>query len=196
VSLPKPRRFSQRNELTTTRLRCSQEDKRELVFPLALDDQLTYDSLSDALQGISDHLLAIHSDFTLTLAHVTECISQSVQPVSSSRLSQPRLVSTWLPTHLIAALSPTRCIAAQNSDLYAWREIFQCYLESQVFEAAYETEHQHRAVQDAEQKLRTFSARLTRTGLRGGRKFKRKDSSSALRTFLWLNAFILNIRKV
>lgn len=84
-----------------------------------------------------------------------------------------------------------------QNDLYAWREIFQIYLEAEVFERVGEVGRGERSVEECERQLQLFAQRVTRTGIPGGRRqFKLKQSVQALETFLSLNLFILNIKKV
>jgi hypothetical protein len=85
---------------------------------------------------------------------------------------------------------------ALQSDLYAWREIFQIYLEAEVFEAVGERTRGERTVEESEKRLQQFAERVTQNGLGDKRKFKLKQSIEALETFLSLNLFILNVKKV
>ena len=85
---------------------------------------------------------------------------------------------------------------ALQSDLYSWREIFQIYLEAEVFEAVGERTRGERTVEESEKRLQQFAERVTQNGLGDKRKFKLKQSIEALETFLSLNLFILNVKKV
>jgi len=66
-----------------------------------------------------------------------------------------------------------------------------------VFEAVGERTRGERTVEESEKRLRQFAERVTQNG-RGDsrRKFKLNQSIKALETFLNLNVFILNIKKV
>lgn len=83
-----------------------------------------------------------------------------------------------------------------QSDLYSWREIFQLYIEAEVFESVGERTRGERSIEESEQRLQQFAARVTQNGLGDSRKFKSPKSIAALETFLSLNLFILNIKKV
>lgn len=72
----------------------------------------------------------------------------------------------------------------------------QIYVESEVFEDMSETHRGERSVEEAEKRLALFAERLTARGLGDGRKLKLKQSREALETFLQLNVFILNVKKV
>jgi len=83
-----------------------------------------------------------------------------------------------------------------QSDLYSWREIFQLYVEAEVFESVGESTRGEWTVEESEKRLQLFAERITKRGLGDHRKFKLKQSVEALETFLNLNLFILNIKKV
>jgi len=91
---------------------------------------------------------------------------------------------------------PYRILAAHKSDLYCWREIFQVYVESDVFGSIRTETLGTITVENAEKRLSQFIERLTSRGLGGGRKLKLKQSRSALKLFLTLNIYILNVKKV
>jgi len=79
-----------------------------------------------------------------------------------------------------------------KSDLYAWREIFQIYIEAEVFESIRETSRGERTAEDSERRLLLFAERLKQ---KGPRTFKMRESQAAFRTFLELNLSILNLKK-
>jgi hypothetical protein len=80
--------------------------------------------------------------------------------------------------------------------LYSWREIFQLYIEAEVFENASEVNRGERTVEEVEQRLKLFAERVTRRGLGDERELKLRQSRTALETFLELNMFILDVKKV
>ncbi len=53
-----------------------------------------------------------------------------------------------------------------KSDLYAWREIFQLYVESEVFESMSERDRGERDLAETERRLSNFAERVTNRGLR------------------------------
>lgn len=83
-----------------------------------------------------------------------------------------------------------------ETDLYSWREIFQLYVEAEVFESVSEATRGERSVEESEQRLSSFVERVTQRGLGDARRLKMKQSRAALETFLELNMFILNVKKV
>jgi hypothetical protein len=83
-----------------------------------------------------------------------------------------------------------------KSDLYAWREIFQLYLDTAIFQGLGERDRGERSVEDAEERLTKFFSRLNQVGLSNGKRLTLKESKTALQGFLQLNMFLLNIKKV
>jgi hypothetical protein len=69
-------------------------------------------------------------------------------------------------------------------------------VEAEVFESVSEASRGERSVDESEHRLKLFAERVTQRGLGDGRKLKLKQSRAALETFLELNVFILNIKKV
>ena len=65
-----------------------------------------------------------------------------------------------------------------------------------MFEAVGERTRGERTVEESERRLKQFAERVTQNGLGDSRQFKLKQSIEALETFLSLNLFILNIKKV
>lgn len=85
--------------------------------------------------------------------------------------------------------------SSHKSDLYAWREVFQLYMDAEIFESHAEASRGERPIEDAEARMSHFLSQLAERGLASGRRFTAKESRDALRTFLSLNAFILDLRK-
>lgn len=83
-----------------------------------------------------------------------------------------------------------------ESDLYSWREIFQLYLDTEIFESIGERTRGERSVEENEKRMQLFVERLSQRGLGDKSTFKMKQSAEALATFLSLNLFILNVKKV
>jgi len=82
-----------------------------------------------------------------------------------------------------------------QSDLYSWREIFQLYVETQVFEGIHESDRGERSVEESEKRLKLFGERVTQR-FQDRSQFRIKTSRNALDAFLQLNAFILNVKRV
>lgn len=70
------------------------------------------------------------------------------------------------------------------------------YIEAEVFESVHELDRGERTVEESENRLKLFAERITSRGLGDNRKLKSKRSREALETFLELNMFILNIKRV
>ncbi|KAH7338022.1 SPX domain-containing protein [Rhizoctonia solani] len=93
---------------------------------------------------------------------------------------------------------PTRY---RKSDLYAWREIFQLWVECQIYRGgATERERasgegQIRDVAEAEKRLGMFASEVVKRGLGDRRTLKSAKSRDALQTFLNLNVHILDLKK-
>ncbi|KAK7044688.1 SPX domain-containing protein [Favolaschia claudopus] len=163
--------------------------KVEVVIPL-VSDTAFFELLLTALHGLTEHLRQIHAQFVTTLAEITKMVSDSARPVSST-------------SHGFRAFSALRSdaggvrvdAASGKSDLYSWREIFQLYVESEIFENVSERHRGERSVEDAETRLKMFAERVTTRGLGDGRKLRLAQSRKALESFLQLNLFILNVKK-
>jgi hypothetical protein len=103
-----------------------------------------------------------------------------------------------------------------QNDLYAWREIFQLYVEAEIFEHTSEGKRREWDVKESERKLGSFLEAIAQRWQWGGRKtdgrrlimsrenrgvpklgtFKCKESGEALETFINLNLLILNVKRV
>ncbi|KAE9385623.1 hypothetical protein BT96DRAFT_1006875 [Gymnopus androsaceus JB14] len=162
---------------------------RELVIPLVKDSAF-FELLSTALHDLSGRLSVLYTDFTDTLQALSVKIADSARPVSAnasnfhphSILSHPGTISF-----------PSR---SNKSDLSSWREIFQLYIESEVFQSLNEVNAGERPIAESEKRLKLFAERITSRGLGDKRKLKLKQSHEALQSFLELNMFILNVKKL
>ncbi|KAG6866165.1 hypothetical protein C0991_008119 [Blastosporella zonata] len=164
------------------------ENANEIVIPLAAD-MLFFQALSTAVTHIAAHLVTVQSNFVDTLNTLSEKIGDSARPTSSSGFGfQPHSVLSSKPWSISNATKV-------KSDLYSWREIFQLYIEAEVFESVHELDRGERSVEESEKRLKLFAERVTSRGLGDDRKLKTKQSREALETFLELNLFILNIKK-
>lgn len=166
------------------------EDAQELIIPL-LSDTAFFQLLSTTLQSLSAHLLIVRSDFVTTLHTLSRDISLSARPVSSSSSFRPHSSSSD-PASI--SIPSSNFAATAKSDLYSWREIFQLYIEAEVFESVSEADRGERTVEDVETRLQVFAERVKKQELVS--KLRLRQSQRALETFLELNAFILNIKKV
>ncbi|KAI9822916.1 MAG: hypothetical protein M1832_002941 [Thelocarpon impressellum] len=76
-----------------------------------------------------------------------------------------------------------------RTDLYGWREIFDLYLQANIFFSANEKEGKTRTAAEAAKQLQWFSDEVVRRGLAEG--FHRKQSQCALEKFMQFNAILL-----
>ncbi|KAJ3755438.1 SPX domain-containing protein [Lentinula raphanica] len=167
----------------------NQGTPREVVIPLVKDSAF-FELLSTALHNLSDRMSALYTDFTDTLETVSRNISDSARPISSRK-------SGFHPHSLLSDPGSVSVSSKTNkSDLYSWREIFQLYVESEVFESSNEAHPGELSIEESEKRLKLFAERVTLRGLGDKRKLKLKQSHEALESFLHLNMFILNVKKL
>lgn len=94
---------------------------------------------------------------------------------------------------LSRSTEPARALSAHKSDLSAWREIFQLYVESEIFFSNHELDRGSRSSKQVQDRLEKFSEQLKFRNLES--KLKRKDSKIALAQFLTLNLdLVKNLR--
>ena len=87
---------------------------------------------------------------------------------------------------LSKSTEPSRALSAHKSDLSVWREIFQLYMEAEIFFSPYKPYQGSHPSKQVLDRLEKFSRELKSRSLES--KFKRKDSKFALNQFLVLNA--------
>ncbi|KAJ6460948.1 SPX domain-containing protein [Mycena sanguinolenta] len=165
------------------------KNKVEIVIPLA-SDLAFFELLIKTLRGLSEHLIAIQAQFVETLAELTKTVSDAARPVSSTSHGFKALSALKSGVGDVRVNSLTR-----KSDLYSWREIFQLYVETEIFESVNELHPGERTIEEAETRLKQFAERVTTRGLGDGRQLKLPQSRKALESFLELNLFILNVKK-
>jgi hypothetical protein len=185
---------------------------REVILPLVSDAQF-FELLGATLQHASTHLQCVQKGFLHTLTTLSGVIANSARPVSSSHSGFRGNFHALSPLkddpssiHISSHLSKVRMLftlcssilltASSQSDLYVWREIFQLYVETEVFESLNESDRGERSAEESERRLQLFAAQLAQRGLVAEGKFKQQQSRAALETFLQLNLGILNIKKV
>ncbi|KAF7304257.1 hypothetical protein HMN09_00827000 [Mycena chlorophos] len=160
----------------------------EMVIPLASDSAF-FQLLATTLEALSEHLLTIRAQFVETLQELTKSVSDAARPSSSS--SGFKVHSPLNANAGVVGVD----VGSSKSDLYAWRQIFQLYVEAEIFENVSERHRGERSIEDVEERLRLFVERVTKQGLGDGRKLRLKHSRTALESFLQLNLFILNVKK-
>ncbi|KZV94469.1 hypothetical protein EXIGLDRAFT_736969 [Exidia glandulosa HHB12029] len=130
-------------------------------------DQAFFALLSQMVAQISQLQKQLSNDFTSDVQGLSNVVSSAARPVSEKG----------------------------GSDLYAWREIFALWVESEVFESTSERTRGERPLAEAEDRLGDFARQVTKRGLGDGRTLKRAESRAAVEKFLELNLFVLNLKK-
>ncbi|KAJ6447875.1 hypothetical protein C8R45DRAFT_850636 [Mycena sanguinolenta] len=171
------------------------KSKVEVVIPLA-SDLAFFELLVKTLRELSEHLTAIHAQFVETLTELTKTVSAAARPVSSTSHGFKALSALRSDAGEVRANAMTRKASQYlYSDLYSWREIFQIYVETEIFESVNELHPGERTIEEAETRLKQFAERVTARGLGDSRQLKLPQSRKALQSFLELNLFILNVKK-
>ncbi|TCD66872.1 hypothetical protein EIP91_000770 [Steccherinum ochraceum] len=168
---------------------------REIVVPLP-SDSLFMQTLIHAHQSLSDRLTSFCTEFYSNLDTLAREISETARPMSQthsafhahSSHANATMVRVRTPGGLLSLLS-------SKSDLYAWREVLQLYIDEEVFESTQEESRGERAIEDAEERLARLMRRLRARGLSTGERMKLKESRHAMQLFLKLNHSILNLYK-
>ncbi|KAI0258543.1 hypothetical protein BC834DRAFT_980881 [Gloeopeniophorella convolvens] len=166
---------------------------QQVTVPLVYDGAF-YQLLSSALQSFSRRMQIVQVDFVAALHELAQTISQTARPLSSSSAFHHPYSQASDPG---GVRSPHAFLGfVFKSDLYAWREIFQIYVESEIFESVTESARGERSVEDSEVRLTAFVDRVTSRGLGSRRTLKMKGSHVALKSFLSLNVLLLNLKKL
>ncbi|KDQ52928.1 hypothetical protein JAAARDRAFT_39876 [Jaapia argillacea MUCL 33604] len=183
------------SEISSPRESKGFDSRREVVIPL-VSDSAFFRLLITTLQSLSTHLERIHSDFLHTLDDLSRTISHSARPTSSTGNFHAYSTLSSDPGTIRLSSLPLNPLSSHNkSDLYTWREFFQFYVESEIFESYSERCRGERTAEEAESRLILFSERLKARGFTDKQKWKLKESRQALDSFLQLNSFILNLKK-
>jgi len=169
-------------------------DANETVIPL-VSDTAFYQLLTQTLQYLSMRLMAVRVDFESSLRTLSRTIANSARPMSSSSSFRPYSAHSSDAATISVQTPSNALFTATKSDLYAWREVFQLYVEAEIFESHAERTRGEWSIEDSEARLEAFMQRLKDKGLTDGRVFRVKESREAMETFLHLNAFILDLRK-
>ena len=162
---------------------------KEIVIPI-VSDTAFFTLLQSALQSLVTHLTIIRTEFIDNIESLARAISNTARPQSSTNRFHPHSSSTDPSTITTPLLSPFSSASISggfgksHSDLYSWREIFQLYVETEVFESLSERTRGERSIQDSEERLAAFAERVSGHGLGDSRTLKLKDSRKALEKFL------------
>ena len=168
---------------------------REWIITLKSDTQF-YEALQATLQSLHTHLLTTCVNFEQQLHALARDIASLAKPISSTKSFQAYSGATSDPANVKVHAPRSHLITAHKSDLYKWREIFHLYVETEIFESHREASRGETTIEEAEQRLSLFMKRLREKGLLDGRRFHMKASQDVLGTFLQMNMFLLNVKKV
>ncbi|KAI0666362.1 SPX domain-containing protein [Trametes maxima] len=164
----------------------------ELIIPL-VSDTTFFRTLTEALNSLSAYLVTKRSEFETTLRSLSYDISSASRPSSSTSGFHPHSRYSSDPANV--SVTSHSLSLAPRSDLDTWRQIFQLYMEADIFQGHQERFRGERDVEDAEKRLHAFSCELNDRVSKGTLKLRMKQSQLALKTFLDLNNFILDLRK-
>ncbi|KAI0644143.1 SPX domain-containing protein [Trametes meyenii] len=164
----------------------------ELIIPL-VSDTTFFRTLTEALNSLSAYLVTKRTEFETTLRSLSYDISSASRPSSSTSAFLPHSQYSSDPANI--SISSHSLSLAPRSDLDTWRQIFQLYMEADIFQGHQERFRGERDVEDAEKRLQAFTHELTDRVSKGALKLRMKQSQLALKTFLELNKFILDLRK-
>lgn len=171
---------------------------REFIIPLASDIAF-FNLLTAALTSLSTFHAAQQLAFKAAVEKLCLMISQSIQPSSGSLqvLSTP-LTPSPRPIESESDLVTARIqrnARASKKDLYAWREIFTLWIESEIFESSAERTRGERTVDQAETRLKRFADAIVKRGLGDRRTLKGKKVREAWEEFLRLNVLLLDLKR-
>lgn len=170
----------------------SSPEPREFIIPLQ-SDMAFFNVLIAALTSLSQFHADQQAQFHADVEVLCRSISESITPGDGV---------TVLPTPLNSDLSSTtvtkyeyKSATPSQKDLYAWRDIFALWIESEIFESAAERTRGERTVEEAERRLHAFAAEVVRRGLGDRRTMKGKRTRKAWDDFLRLNVRLLDLKR-
>ncbi|KAG1720102.1 SPX domain-containing protein [Suillus lakei] len=164
----------------------SSTNTHDLIIPLRSDIAF-FQLLNAALASLAKQLNTVHGGFTSTLQSLAHAISATARPTSSSA---PRSFSTYsMAVNNAATVRPRS--GSRKTDLYSWREIFQMYVEGEIFESVGERTRGERSVEETETRMKRFEECMQekRSNL------KLAGSKDALDVFMRMNFFILDLKR-
>lgn len=164
----------------------SDSSSHDFFIPLQSDTAF-FQLLTTALASLSAHLNAVHGGFTSTLQSLAHTISATARPISSST---PHFSTYSMVVNNASTLRPSS--GGRKTDLYLWREIFQMYLEGDIFESFGERTRGERSIEESEHRIKRFQERT----LEKRSKFKLPGSKDALDVFMQMNFYILDLKRV
>jgi hypothetical protein len=165
----------------------------ELLIPLASDSAF-FTLLSAASLAISQRLDALSASFHSSLSTLLAHVQHTALPASARGGARFRPHARGATPATSTASSHALIGRHGASDLDAWRALFALYADAQVFEGVAERDRGEHTIGDAEARLARFVARVDQEGLQ--RKLALVESREALRDFMRLNVFLLDVKKV
>ncbi|KZT25579.1 hypothetical protein NEOLEDRAFT_1162727, partial [Neolentinus lepideus HHB14362 ss-1] len=169
--------------------------RREVIIPLNAD-RIFFDLLLTALHTFSEHLKDLEAKFLASLQELAQSITASARPMSRTNAFHPHSQASDPTAINVPSVSHAFMKVGFKSDLYPWREFFQLYLDSEIFESTSERSRGERNVEDAEGRLRAFVSRVEERGFQDKKKWNLKESREAFRMFMQLNRLLLDLKKL
>jgi hypothetical protein len=165
-------------------------EPREFIIPLQ-SDMAFFNVLTAALTSLSQFHAAQQAQFHADVEALCRSISESITPGDGV---------TVLPTPLNSGPGTVTKYEYKSStpsqkDLYAWRDIFALWVESEIFESSSERTRGERTVDEAERRLHAFAAEVVRRGLGDRRTIRGKKTRKAWDDFLKLNVRLLDLKR-
>lgn len=164
----------------------------EIIIPLT-SDAAFYHLLLSALRSLQEHQKRVQEEFTQMISQLADDIAAVSSPSSHSSSSTHHSHSFKDLLH--------KAHTTEKSDLYAWRQILQLWVQSEIFESHSERERGERPVEDVERRLAKFADDVIKMGYNSNDKhgsglMRRKGSRDVLERFLRINVFLLDLKKV
>ncbi|WVR09317.1 hypothetical protein IAU60_006382 [Kwoniella sp. DSM 27419] len=173
---------------------------REFIIPLS-SDLAFFHLLTSALTSLSTFHARQQSLFKESVDNLCALISASISPSSAPEVypiapSPSAYDTSALPaTRSLGSTQYTSTSKASKKDLYAWREIFSLWIESEIFESISERDRGERTVEEAEVRLKRFANEVIKRGLGDRRTMKGKKSRESWEEFLRLNVLLLDLKR-
>ncbi|ODN98984.1 hypothetical protein I350_07135 [Cryptococcus amylolentus CBS 6273] len=170
--------------------------EREFIIPLA-SDLAFFSLLTTALTSLSLFHARQQTLFQQSVERLCAMISKSISPQGSSLevLPTPLTPSGSDMSDTVPRLHASTSAKASKKDLYAWREIFSLWIESQIFESTAERDRGERTIEQAESRLQKFAAEVVKRRLGDRRTMKGKKVREAWEEFLRLNMLLLDLKR-
>lgn len=165
--------------------------EREFIIPLHSDEAF-FNVLTAALRSLSEFHKEQQEQFRKATAALCAMISASIQPGDGVMVLPTPLNSS--PVDGLVKYEYHTSTPSQK-DLYAWREIFSLWIESEIFESQAERDRGERTVDEAERRLKLFANEVVKRGLGDRRTIKGRKSRKAWDEFLRLNVLLLDLKR-